>query len=261
MPDAVQQDFTGKTAIVTGGSGGIGKAAATLLLARGANVVIAGRSEDKLASALSDLGAPDRTHHVATDIGKESDVEALIASAQDRFGGLDIMVANAGNEGQVKPLLNLTLEEFSSVQRTNIDGTFLTLKHAALAMQDKGGAIVCTGSVASLVGVTGLGAYAPSKHAIAGLVQVAALELAPLGIRVNAVAPAPIDNDMMRTIESMVAPPEAQAEAQAGFASLNPMNRYGTNDEVAAAIAFLASPAASFINGTVLPVDGGFLAQ
>ena len=95
---------------------------------------------------------------------------------------------------------------------------------------------------------------------IVAAVQVAALELAEAGVRVNAVAPAPIDNAMMRSIESMVAPPEAQAEAQAGFAALNPMKRYGKNEEVAQAIAFLASDAASFINGAVLPVDGGFLA-
>ena len=254
-------DFSGKVAIVTGGSGGIGQAAAKILLDGGAQVMLAARDESKLAKAVEQLGSGAHIRHRATDISDEAAVSDLIAATVKTFGKLDILIANAGTEGAVKPLLDLTLEEFSTVQRINIDGTFLCMKHGAKAMLETGGgAIVATGSVASVVGVPGLGAYAPSKHAIAGLVQVAALELAEAGVRVNAVAPAPIDNAMMRSIESMVAPPEAQAEAQAGFAALNPMKRYGKNEEVAQAIAFLASDAASFINGAVLPVDGGFLA-
>lgn len=254
-------DMSEKVAIITGGSGGIGQATAALLHARGASVMLAARDAGKLQAAADGLGSAERIAHRVCNIADETQVSELIAATIDRFGKLDIFVANAGTEGTVKPLLDLTLEEFSSVQRINIDGTFLSIKHAAKAMiaSGSGGAIVATGSVASLVGVPGLGAYAPSKHAIAGLVQVAALELAQQGVRINAVAPAPIDNAMMRTIESMVAPPEARADAEAGFAALNPMNRYGTNQEVAAAIAFLASDAASFINGAVLPVDGGFL--
>lgn len=255
-------ELAGKVAIVTGGSGGIGLATARLLRQGGAKVMLAARREHALTDAVQALGeGPDLAYRI-TDIASEEEVRALIAATVSTFGLLDILIANAGSEGTVKLLLDLSLEEFSSVQRINIDGTFLCLKHGAKAMLDagRGGSIVVTGSVASLVGVQGLGAYAPSKHAIIGLVQVAALELAEAGIRVNAVAPAPIDNAMTRSIESMVAPPEAQADAQAGFAALNPMKRYGRNEEVAHAIAFLASDAASFINGAVLPVDGGFLA-
>ena len=254
-------DFSGKVAIITGGSGGIGLATAKILAKGGAKVMLAARDEAKLADAVKTLGGGDNIRYSATDIGDEAAVSDLIAATVAAFGKLDILIANAGTEGTVKPLLDLSLKEFSTVQRINIDGTFLCIKHGAKAMlKSGGGAIVATGSVASMVGVPGLGAYAPSKHAIGGLVQVAALELAEAGVRVNAVAPAPIDNAMMRSIESMVAPPEAQSEAQAGFAALNPMKRYGKNEEVAQAIAFLASDAASFINGAVLPVDGGFLA-
>ncbi len=254
-------DFTGKTAIVTGGSGGIGLAVARVLLDGGANVMLAARDAGKLADAAAQLHGGDAVQHQVTDISSEEAVKALVAATKSAFGQVDIFVANAGTEGTVKPLLDLELEEFSSVQRINVDGTFLCIKHGALAMLDSGGgAIVVTGSVASMVGVPGLGAYTPSKHAVAGLVQVAALELAEAGVRVNAVAPAPIDNAMMRKIESMVAPPEAQAAAQAGFEALIPMKRYGKNEEVAQAVAFLASDAASFVNGAILPVDGGFLA-
>lgn len=254
-------NFSSKVAIVTGGSGGIGQATAKLLLDGGAKVMLAARNTGKLKQAVDELGGGSSLAHHAADISHEADVEALVEATTATFGALDILIANAGNEGTVKPMLELTLDEFSTVQRINIDGTFLCIKHAATAMlASGGGAIVATGSVASLVGVPGLAAYAASKHAIAGLVQVAALELAESGIRINAVAPAPIDNAMMRSIESMVAPPEARAEAEAGFAALNPMKRYGTNDEVAHAIAFLVSDAAAFINGAILPVDGGFLA-
>lgn len=194
------------------------------------------------------------------DIADETHVDAAVTETVKRFGRLDVLVANAGCEGSVKPLLELSAEEFAEVQRINVVGTFLCLKRAAQEMiRTGGGSIVATGSVASVVGVPGLGAYAASKHAIAGLVKVAALELAAFGIRVNAVAPAPIDNEMMRSIESQVAPPEAQEQAKASFAALNAMKRYGLNEEVANAILFLASSESSFVNGVVLPVDGGFL--
>ncbi|PZU12390.1 MAG: oxidoreductase [Sphingobium sp.] len=251
----------GKIAIVTGGTGGIGTATAALLLARGARVAIIGRSRERLEHVAGSLNAGDRLLPIQADVAIASEMETAVATTLTAFGGLDILVANAGTEGVVKPLLALTGEEFGDVQAVNLTGTFNSIKFAALAMQRQGGAIVATASVAALVGVAGLAAYTASKHGIAGLVKVAAIELAASNIRVNAVAPAPIDNDMMRSIERQAAPGVEEGQAKAIFSGLNPMQRYGRNEEVASAITFLASDDASFINGAILAVDGGLVIQ
>ncbi|AIT81474.1 SDR family NAD(P)-dependent oxidoreductase [Novosphingobium pentaromativorans] len=250
----------GKVAIVTGGTGGIGGAVAEILLSRGCKVLVTGRNQSKLDALADRLGAGDSLLCMRADVGLESDTKMVTARAVEEFGRLDILVANAGVEGDVKPLTSLTSDEFTVVQMTNVVGTFNSIKHAALAMSD-GGAIVATGSVASTVGVPGLASYTTSKHAISGLVKVAAIELAPAKIRVNAVAPAPIDNEMMRSIERQAIPDADDAARRAYFASLNPMQRYGRNEEVARAIAFLASDEASFITGALLAVDGGLVIQ
>jgi NAD(P)-dependent dehydrogenase (short-subunit alcohol dehydrogenase family) len=146
------------------------------------------------------------------------------------------------------------------VQQVNVRGTWLAIKHAAPAMiESGGGSIVCTSSVAGSVGVAGLAAYSSSKHAINGLVHVAALEFAKLGVRVNAVAPAPIDNAMMASIEKQASPDDPSLARQ-GFSGLIAMGRYGTNEEVANMVAFLASDEAIYCTGSIYPVDGGFLA-
>jgi NAD(P)-dependent dehydrogenase (short-subunit alcohol dehydrogenase family) len=250
----------GKVAIVTGGTGGIGGAVAEMLLSRGTKVIVTGRNQDKLDKMSARLNRGDSLICVRADVAVESDTQKVTSLAVEKFGQLDILVANAGVEGDVKPLVNLSCEEFAAVQMTNVVGTFNSIRHAALAMKN-GGAIVATGSVASTIGVPGLAAYSASKHAIAGLVKVAAIELAPSKIRVNAVAPAPIDNDMMRSIERQAIPDADDETRKAYFASLNPMQRYGTNEEVARAIVFLASDEASFITGSLLSVDGGLVIQ
>ncbi len=250
-----------KVAIVTGGTGGIGAATAKLLLARGARVALIGRSMERLEKTARSLGESGDLMTIEANVAIASDVERAVQHVVDTLGQLDILVANAGAEGSVKPLLDLSSEEFGEVQTANLVGTFNSIKFAALAMQERGGAIVATGSVASTIGVAGLSAYTASKHGIAGLVKVAAIELAPAKIRVNAVAPAPIDNEMMRSIERQAMPGAEPEAAKAHFAKLNPMQRYGRNEEVACAIAFLAGDEASFITGTILSVDGGLVIQ
>lgn len=251
--------LVGKVAVITGATGGIGMATARKFLDEGASVMIAGRDRDRLQESASLLGSDSR---IAISVGQpaeEHDVAALMAATVKRFGRIDIMVANAGSEGEVLPLTMTDIDSFDATIRANLRSTFLAIKHAGLAMATHGGAIVAMGSVTSEVGVAGIGPYAATKHAIAGLTKVAALELAANKIRVNTVAPAPIDNAMMQSIEEKAVPGNPGA-ARAGFSSLIAMKRYGTNEEVANLIAFLSSDEASFITGSVYAIDGGFLA-
>lgn len=250
----------GKTAIITGASGGIGAAAAKDMLAEGANVVLFSRNKDKLDAVAKELGDDTRVLVHPGDISNEDDVASLVAAAKEKFGEIHVMFANAGTEGAVKPMFQLSVEEFDQVQATNVRGVFLSIKHATPEIiAAGGGAVVCMASVAGMIGVPGLGAYAASKHAVTGLAKVAALELAESGVRVNAIGAAPIDNRMMRSIEEQAAPGAADA-AKEGFAAAIPMKRYGQNEEVAKMATFLASDEASFTTGQCITVDGGFTA-
>lgn len=249
----------GKRAVITGATGGIGEAAARRLLEEGATVMLAARSTERLATVAERLRS-DKVYTCATDVSIEKDCKALAENSIAVMGGIDILFANAGFEGSIKPLLEIEQEEFDAVQNTNIRGTWLTMKHCIPNMLTRGGSVVVTSSVAGKVGIPGLGAYVASKHALIGLVEVASLELAEHGVRVNAIAPAPIDNAMMRSIEEQAAPGSPQAAKQ-GFEALIALKRYGTDEEVAAMVAFLASDDASFCTGGVYPIDGGFLAQ
>lgn len=250
----------GKVAVITGATGGIGSATARKFLDEGAQLMLAGRDPARLAAAAEALGAGERVATFAGHPAEEADVAALVAATVERFGALHAFVANAGSEGKVMPITLTPLADFEAVQRTNVTSVFLAIKHAAPAIQAAGGGgIVALSSVAGEVGVAGIGAYAASKHAIAGLVRVAALELAAAGVRVNAVAPAPIDNAMMQSIEGQASPADPGL-ARAGFTALIAMGRYGTDGEVANLIAFLASDEASYCTGGNYAVDGGFLA-
>jgi len=249
------QGLTGKVAIVTGAGGGIGGATARHFLNLGASVM------------LTDLDAPNYDHLAAercasmgADSTDEAATQAVVAATVERFGKLDIMVANAGIEGKLAPLDQLTVEEFERVLRVNVVGVWLAIKHAVPALKAAGGgAIVATSSVAGVVGFPGLGPYVASKHAVAGLVQTAALELAPANIRVNAVAPGPVDNRMMQSLGDQLGGGDPEAFRDL-MNSRIPMARYGTNQEIAQLIAFLASDAASYCTGGFYRADGGYLA-
>ncbi len=249
-----------KVAVITGATGGIGTRTAEVFLEEGAKVMLVGRTAAKLEAVRDSLDASGRVAICAADVGREEDVGRFVADTLNAFGRIDVAVVNAGTEGSIKPFFDLSSEDFDAVYSTNIKGSWLTFKHVAGAMlQSGGGSIVATGSVASLVTVPGLSAYVASKHALAGLVKSAAVELAETGVRVNLIAPCPVDNDMMRSIEKQAAPDQPSA-ARGQFEQLIPMKRYATNDEVARVALFLASDEASFCTGSIYNVDGGFCA-
>jgi NAD(P)-dependent dehydrogenase (short-subunit alcohol dehydrogenase family) len=252
--------LTDKVAIITGASGGIGSATARKMVAEGAKVMLSGRDKGRLEAVAAQINVKGSVGIFVGNPAEESDVAALVAETKSRFAGVDILFANAGAEGAIAPLTSISVEEFDMVQQVNVRGTWLAIKHAGPAIVERGGgSIICTSSVAGSVGVAGLAAYAASKHAINGLVHVAALEFAKLGVRVNSVAPAPIDNAMMASIEKQASPDDPSLARQ-GFSGLIAMGRYGTNDEVANVVAFLASDEAAYCTGGIYPVDGGFLA-
>lgn len=253
------QRLTGKVAIVTGAAGGIGGAAAKLFVAEGARVVLTDRDGDRLAENARALGASACA--VAGDVAEPGTAERVVAAAKDRFGGLHVLFANAGTEGRVAPLVEQTREDFERVLRINVLGVFDFIKHAVPVMASGGGgSIVITSSVAGLIGSPGLSPYIASKHAVLGITKTAAIELAPMKIRVNAVNPGPIENRMMRSIEEQAAPGHGDA-VKSGFLKLVPLGRYGTNEEIAQLALFLASDEASYCTGGVYLADGGFVAM
>jgi len=249
-----------KVAVITGAAGGIGIATAKRFLAEGAKVVLADLSEPALREATQGWDA-ERIALVQADVSQPEDVDRCARATIERFGGLDIMVANAGMEGLVAPLTEYSVEEFDRVLAVNVRGAFLSIKSAApLIAKRGGGAIIVTSSVAGLVGAAGLSAYVASKHAVMGLVKTAAVELGPLGIRVVSVNPGPVNNRMMRAIESKAAP-DAADMVKKGFEEKIPLHRYGENEEIAALMAFLASDDASYCTGAPFVIDGGYTAQ
>jgi NAD(P)-dependent dehydrogenase (short-subunit alcohol dehydrogenase family) len=249
----------GKVAIVTGAANGIGKATAELFVREGAKVVLADRDRSVLEVARA-LGEREAAGIVA-DVSSEADTIAIVNRALERFDGVDILFANAGIEGTVAPLASQTVEDFDRLMAINVRGTFLGIKHAAPRIAARGGgSIVVTSSIAGLIGSAGLAPYVASKHAVIGLVKSAAIELAPLGVRINTVNPGPIENRMMRSIEEQAAP-GAAAAVKEKFLGMVPLHRYGTNEEIARLVLFLASDEASYCTGNVYVADGGFVAS
>ena len=243
----------GRAVVVTGASNGIGRATALLFAAEGARLVIndvdAGRLEG-LRAAIAAAGVEVRA--VVGDVSKVDDARAMIQGSVDAYGRIDVLVANAGIIPELD-LLTATAEDFDHVMAVDGRGMFLTCKFAAEAMlKTGGGAIVCLSSISGEAGQKGQAVYGPAKFVASGITKHLAVELATRGIRVNAVAPGTIATEAVKKLSD---------EYVAGVKAMHPMARLGRPDEVAQAILFLASDAASFITGVVLPVDGGYLAQ
>lgn len=250
--------LSGKVAIVTGGSGGIGLATARLLVEQGARVLLVDLSEDRLRDVAQPLGP--NVAWASADVSNASDTQRYVAEAVSRFGGVDIVFANAGVEGPVRPLTETPTDDFDRVINVNVRGVWLTLKHTVPELIKRGGgSIIVTSSVAGVVGSAGLTPYVTSKHAVMGLVKSAALELAPHNIRINTVNPGPIENRMMRSIEEQANPNDPN-NVKTGFLSKIAMGRYGTNEEIANVVLFLASNDSAYVTGTSILADGGFVA-
>ena len=258
----MSERFDGKVAVITGAAGGIGSAAARRFAADGARVVLVDLDEAQLrgvAEAVAREGG--EAHAVAADVTRASEVERYVQEAQSRFGGIDCFFNNAGIEGFIGSMLEYPEETFDRVLAVNTKGVWLGMRAVIPAMRARsGGAIVNTASTAGLSGSPMLSAYSASKHAVIGLTRSAALEFAGDGIRVNAVCPSPIETRMMRSLERGIDAGSPEAVKQR-LAAANPMGRYGEPEEVAAVVAYLCSDDASYLNGAILPIDGGSRAR
>ena len=252
-------DLKGSVAVVTGGSGGIGFATVKRFLGAGAKVLLVDLLQSDVDEALTQLDSKNAAGF-AGDISMASVNHDAMKLAADTFGGLDVVVLNAGIEGVVQSLIDYPEEDFDRVMAVNVRGVFLGIREATPHLQRRGGGtIVVNAGISGLVGNAGRAAYAASKHAALGLVKVAALELAPLKIRVNAMAPGPVENRMMRSVETQRGNRHT-AQVKAGLCSQLPMGRYGHNEEIAELALFLASSRSSYSTGGTFVADGGFTA-
>lgn len=246
-----------KVAVLTGGSGGIGKAVAKCFLAAGAKVVLVDVSQESLDEVQSELKELGDIITIKADVTKEEDVKNYVSQTIDKFGTIDIFFNNAGIEGKVQPIVETSLEDFEKVQAVNIHGVFLGLKHVIPVMaKQKSGSIINTSSVAGLHGSANVIAYVASKHAIVGMTKTAALEVAEHNIRVNSIHPSPAETRMMRSLEAGFSPENAEA-AKEDLTKNIPLGRYANPEDIADLVLFLASDDSSFITGAQYRIDGG----
>jgi len=251
-------EFKGKVALITGAGNGIGRAAALGFAARGAHVVVVdldGAAAERTAATIQQQGGAALPYR--GDVTKSADVQAYVKAALDAHGKIDCFFNNAGIEGKVAPTAEYDEAVFDQVIAVNVKGVFLGLRHVLpVLIRQKAGAVVNTASVAGLVATPGMSAYVASKHAVLGLTKAAAGEVARSGVRVNAVCPGPIDTRMIHSLESQLNPGNPASVGDRYRASL-PIGRYGTAEEVANVVMFLASDLAGNITGAHYVIDGG----
>lgn len=253
--------MTGKVAVVTGASSGIGRATALRLAQEGAKVAVAARRLDRLEGLVAEIrAAGGEAIAVATDVSDRGSVRALVAATVDAFGRVDVGVNNAASIGPLGPVATLEYDDWRALMAINVDGVFHCMQAQIAEMQKVGGgAIVNVGSVNSFIGAATASAYVTSKHALLGLTRTAALELAPENIRVNIVCPGLVQTEMQEAIADIATGGEPEG-FENPFLSRTPQGRMADPMEIAQTILWLASDEASFVTGTAITPDGGVMA-
>lgn len=245
----------GKVCVITGGAGSLGLAAAAQFVEKGARVLLVDRDPAALAAAIDRLGAGASARAHAADVADGAATRAYLDAAATAWGRIDVLFSNAGVSGVFRPVVDYPEEVFDHVMAVNVRASFLACKYGLPKMND-GGSVIITSSVVGVTSDAGICAYATSKHAVIGLMRTVAKEAAPRRIRVNVIAPGPIDNAFQKDIENGI----TTATGRDGTALLNgviPLRRHAQADEIARMVLFLASDQSSFSTGSVFMADGG----
>lgn len=244
----------GKTCIVTGAAGSLGLASVRRFIEEGARVMLVDRDRDRLSAALKELPEGRATAMLA-DVANARDTVAYVNATVARWGPIDVLFSNAGISGVIRPVTEYPEDVFDAVVAVNLKGSFLACKYGLPQMRD-GGSIVMTSSVVGVTSDPGIAAYAASKHGLIGLMRTVAKESAARRIRVNVVAPGPIDNDFQREVEGGLTQ-ALGTDAGKFLDSVIPLGRHGSAEEVSRAVLFLASQQSAFTTGSVVMADGG----
>ncbi|MFL5346234.1 MAG: SDR family NAD(P)-dependent oxidoreductase [Hyalangium sp.] len=248
-----------KVAIITGGGSGIGAATAALFAQEGAKVMVVGRTQEKLQKTVQAINQ-EHVGYCVADVSKAEDTQRYLRETVQRFGGVDVLVSNAGDGGFFKPITEYSVEDFDQLMATNVRGVWLSAKYAfPLLSKRGGGSIIITSSIAGLGGFPTASPYVASKHAVIGLARALSYEGAPHRIRINAVCPGATDTNMAAEMHRQLAPGN-EAYSRVCMENRIPLKRYGTDEEIARLNLFLASDESSYMTGGVHVADGGWSA-